>query len=213
MHRLYIVRFGPDAIDCSVDVPRALKYMGQKGGALPADLEPRLDSCIQRCEERSHPLGIARSFPIHADDETGCIVVEDSSLVLPGASIARHLEGCAAVALLAVTLGMDNERALLQAQATSPLDALLLDACSSSLAEEATACLARRVDALAAQEGLASTKRFSPGFGDLPLEIQPTFLAALQADRLLGIHASSSHLMTPMKSVTALIGLAPAERQ
>ena len=40
-----------------------------------------------------------------------------------------------------------------------------------------------------------------------PLATQPVLLATLDAQRLLGITLSSSLLMTPTKSVTAVIGL------
>lgn len=204
------VRFGPELIDCEVDVPRALRYMGQRDGALGADLEERFGECARRCEHSASVRGIARCFPLELDAETGCIALEGATLQLPGDHIARHLDGCTHAVLMAVTLGMGNERLLAQAQATSPLDALLIDACSSSLAEEAAARLARIVDDQARASGFSPTRRFSPGYGDLALSIQPALLSTLQADRLLGMHANESFLMTPVKSVTAIIGLAPA---
>ena len=49
--------------------------------------------------------------------------------------------------------------------------------------------------------------RFSPGYGDLPLSLQPEVIRATGADRRLGITLSSSLLMTPKKSVTAIKGI------
>lgn len=188
--------------------------MGQRNAPLEQGLEARFEACVAECERTARVRGIARSFPIQIGTDAASVHVEGTSLVLSGEHIARHLEGCAGVTLFAVTLGMENERALAQAQATSPLDGLMLDACSSSLAEEASICAARTVEELAHEAGYATTKRFSPGYGDLSLDIQPAFLQALQADKLLGIHVGASQLMTPMKSITAIIGLKPlvAER-
>ena len=56
--------------------------------------------------------------------------------------------------------------------------------------------------------GCALRHRFSPGYGDLPLSVQPAFLAALDATRRLGITLTSSFLMVPTKSVTAFVGVA-----
>jgi len=50
------------------------------------------------------------------------------------------------------------------------------------------------------------TDRFSPGYGDLPLEVQPALLEAAQAHRI-GVTAAPSLMMIPQKSVSALIGL------
>ena len=55
--------------------------------------------------------------------------------------------------------------------------------------------------------GLALTERFSPGFGDLPLELQRQVTEALDCPRSLGITLGESLLMTPSKSVTAIIGM------
>ncbi|MBR3258643.1 MAG: vitamin B12 dependent methionine synthase, partial [Eggerthellaceae bacterium] len=52
-----------------------------------------------------------------------------------------------------------------------------------------------------------------PGYGDLPLEVQPDLLGLLDASRRLGITLSDSLLMSPTKSVTAIVGLRPAERK
>lgn len=104
---------------------------------------------------------------------------------------------------------MESERTIARLQATSPLDALLFDACASSMTEEAAQAASQRIAELADEAGLVPTKRFSPGFGDLTLELQDAFLQTIDAGKLLGIHAGSSHLMTPMKSVTAIVGLKP----
>lgn len=204
-----IVRFGPEAFSCHVDERRALKYLGQHGHELTDDLAARFQDAVARCEHIAQPRGIARSFMIDRSLPDG-IALEGTSLVLTGRNIARHLEGCTLACLLAVTLGMQTERELARLQATSPLDALLFDACASSMAEEAAQAASMRIAELAEEAGLVPTKRFSPGFGDLPLDLQATFLAAIDADKSLGIHAGSSHLMTPMKSVTAIVGLASA---
>ena len=56
--------------------------------------------------------------------------------------------------------------------------------------------------------GLHRTDRFSPGYGDLPLELQAPLCAALDAQRRIGLTVTPSFLLNPTKSVTAVIGLA-----
>ena len=50
--------------------------------------------------------------------------------------------------------------------------------------------------------------RYSPGYGDLPLTLQSSLLALLDAPRQVGLCASASHILTPRKSVTAILGVA-----
>ena len=204
---LGIVRFGPEALDCHVDEFRALKYLGQRGQELTDELADRFQDAIRLCESIARPRGVARSFALERCADG--IALESGALVLTGRNIARPPDGCPLACLLAVTLGMESERMIARLQATSPLDALLFDACASSMTEEAAQAASQRIAELADEAGVVPTKRFSPGFGDLPLELQPQVLAALDTGTLLGIHTGSTHLMTPMKSVTAIVGLKP----
>ena len=56
------------------------------------------------------------------------------------------------------------------------------------------------------------TDRFSPGYGDLPLAMQREVMDALDCGRTVGITLSDSLLMTPSKSVTAIIGMKEKEK-
>ena len=49
--------------------------------------------------------------------------------------------------------------------------------------------------------------RFSPGFGDLPLTIQKDIFAALDCGKNIGLSLTDSMLMSPTKSVTAIVGI------
>ena len=51
------------------------------------------------------------------------------------------------------------------------------------------------------------TGRFSPGYGDWPIGVQPLVAAALDTARRVGLCVTENDLMTPRKSVTALLGL------
>ena len=49
--------------------------------------------------------------------------------------------------------------------------------------------------------------RFSPGYGDVPLEIQKDIVMLLDCAKRIGVSLNDSLLMSPSKSVTAFIGL------
>ena len=95
-----------------------------------------------------------------------------------------------------------------QAQARDMARAVILDACGSALVEACCDGLEREI--ASRYPGRYLTDRFSPGYGDLPLETQDAICTALDAERRLGVQVRSSHLMNPSKSVTAVIGLADA---
>ena len=56
-------------------------------------------------------------------------------------------------------------------------------------------------------EGLSTRARFSPGYGDMSLEYQRDFISVLDAGKNIGLALTQSLMLTPTKSVTALIGI------
>ena len=104
--------------------------------------------------------------------------------------------------IFAVTLGSGVDRLLLKYSKISPSSAFIIDALASAYAEAAAD---RAQDIL---DSIAKTKlRFSPGYGDLPLEIQPRVLDLLNAGKLLGVTLTDSLLMKPQKTITAIAGI------
>ena len=55
--------------------------------------------------------------------------------------------------------------------------------------------------------------RFSPGYGDLSLEMQRDIFRVLDCPRKIGLTLNESLLMSPSKSVTAIIGISGEEYQ
>jgi len=182
-----------------------LRYLGYSGQRVDASLDARVDAMVARCEEVSSPGFTYRLFPVE-QSEAG-VRLAGTTLVLTGHDIAAHLVGARLCAVMAATAGLSNERELRRLSLLNGLDGMLFDAAGSALAEEvADACNAAIV-ADARDRGLYAKWRFSPGYGDLPLALQPDIVRVLAADKKLGITATDSHLLVPAKSVTAFVGL------
>lgn len=210
----------PIVLPCRVDTHEALTYLGYRGQALDDDLQRRFETAAARCEEELTPAGMFAIFPLDRDcGEAGSgedpliVRTPNGPLELPGKAIARHLRGCSEAALMAVTLGARSEMLLRREAALSATDGMLADVCASSAAEQAAEALGERLRAVAEQRGLSVTWRFSPGYGDLPLSVQPALLRALGADKALGISLTPALMLVPAKTITAIAGLyRPADR-
>lgn len=135
------------------------------------------------------------------------VALEGCDLVLEGNSIAEHLRGAYKVALMACTLGAVSEREMRKHEAISVADGVMFGACCSALVEAAANVTEDLIVRFAKDTGLTTNWRFSPGYGDLPLTAQPAFLRALDASRRLGISVTSTNMLVPVKSVTAVLGL------
>ena len=62
-------------------------------------------------------------------------------------------------------------------------------------------------DSLISEKGVLLRPRFSPGYGDLPLEVQKDIFSLLECHKRIGVSLNESLLMSPSKSVTAFVGL------
>lgn len=185
-----------------LDIAEALRYLGVKEPA-PEPLRGEMAALAGRLTRAVQPRYTYRVFSV-AHEPAGEILRE-AGITLTGRSAARMLAQCGQAALLVCTLGMGFETLLRAEQARDMARAVMLDACGSAWVE--AGCGAAERELAARFPGLYLTDRFSPGYGDLPLDLQPAICAVLDARRRLGVHVTESLLMNPSKSVTAVIGL------
>ena len=128
-------------------------------------------------------------------------------LALPSRALAERLATCREAILMAATVGIGLDRLLLRYGRVSPVRALLLQAIGAERVEALLSVFSAEREA----ELGRLTRRFSPGYGDLPLACQREILPILSAERTLGITLGESLLMTPTKSVTAIAGILPKD--
>lgn len=134
------------------------------------------------------------------------IEIGNSGLVLAGDSISKHLEGCEKCAIMAATLGSELDMRIRYYSKASLSKGIILDACGAAGVESLCDSAEESIKAIAKNEGYNTTFRYSPGYGDLPLDVQPGILRLLDAQKKIGLTATDSLLLIPRKSVTAIIG-------
>ena len=93
--------------------------------------------------------------------------------ILAGEDVAKHLEGCTAALLLAVTLGPGVDAQIRRAGVGDIAAGVASDALGSALAEQAAEAAEAELRQWAARQGKYLTGRYSPGYGDWPLAVQP----------------------------------------
>lgn len=187
-----------------IDRSEALRYLAM-GGKTPDRLtEDLLNECEAELLPLLRPKFTYRVLPFESTADG--IQLRGVRLTLPGADIAAHLKGCGAVILLCATLSGDADAYIRRLQVENLAKALVADALLNAAIEQV--CDLAQAQIKAALPYSNYTSRYSPGYGDLPLDIQGAFLAALDAGRRIGVHIGDSDLMNPLKSVTAIIGAA-----
>ena len=104
---------------------------------------------------------------------------------------------------MAATLGVGVDRLLAREEARSPSAAVVTDALASAMIESVCDALCQKLS----EDGYALRPRFSPGYGDLPLDCQSKLLSLLGTPSRIGLSHNDSMMMTPTKSVSAIVGI------
>ena len=162
---------------------------------------------VQELFEEVSPLlrfGVAyEKFPIRFFDESG-----DNGLIdlcftkVYSKDLYKNLCGAKEIMLFAATIGIGMDRLIARYSALSPSKALALEA----IGDERVESLCDYYNDLVADEYKVNAPRFSAGYGDLDLSLQKEIFKALPCANI-GLTLNDSLLMSPSKSVTAIIGL------
>jgi len=103
------------------------------------------------------------------------------------------------------TVGLELDRLIARYSRISPVKALFYQSIGAERIESLCDAFCDEMEPLYAP---GRTKpRYSPGYGDLPLDVQKAFFAVLDCPRKIGLTLNESMLMSPSKSVTAIIGI------
>ena len=124
-------------------------------------------------------------------------------------ALAKDLGGCRSAIIFAATVGIGIDRLIGKYNRLSPSKAVILQAIGSERVESLCDAFESKIKReLREARGKASFRpRFSPGYGDLSLELQRDIFRLLDCPRQIGVTLGDSLLMSPSKSVTAIIGV------
>lgn len=132
--------------------------------------------------------------PWRSTDTGGCW----GDTVLPYRSLGRLFADCDEVIVCGCTIGQDVYRTIREWMATDPALGVVVDATASVLVDAYAAYLQHTFG--------ATTMRFSPGYGDVPLPLNQELATCLQLSKRIGVHVTDGHLMVPEKSIIFLTG-------
>ena len=188
-----------------IDRGEMLRYLLWQGGAIPEEVDAALRRGEERLRETAQPRAVWRVFDYRPGEPLG-----GTAYIPEGEDVRAFLADCDQVILLAVTLGAGPDLLQRRRRLHDMSGALILDAAGSAAVENV--CDKLGADLAAAFAPRHLTDRFSPGYGDLPLNQQRWFFSLLDINRRLGVSLTESGLMVPQKTVTALVGVSDREQ-
>ncbi len=190
--------------DIACDKAMAYRFMGCKDASRNEELDCLYTECTELVKKEAFFKAVWRKSEVSF---VGNDTVRFDFGEIQSASLCKNLEGCKEAYAFAATAGTGVDRLLLRYRQLDTVKAMAISAVGSSVIER----WCDRVNEKIA-DGKKTRPRFSPGYGGVELRHQREVLDFLEAGKRLGITLNDSFFMTPVKSVTAFIGVTEEDK-
>lgn len=199
-----LITYTVEAKEIEIDESEVLRYLGySKVNITEADKE-MIQPMIEEAKDFINPKACYRRFDIETYD--------NNKILLPyGEIISKHLslnlKGCKGIYMFAATIGAPYDRMMIKARVSSMAKAAIFQSIGATAVEAFVEKLCADLQKEANAKGEKLRHRYSPGFGDYDLSHQKGLFSVLSPEKSVGITLNDSLIMSPEKSVTALIGI------
>jgi hypothetical protein len=182
-----------EGVAVSVDPAEVRRFLGTKDGA-PAVSGERLDEVLREMLEVGRSLIAPKGIYVYAAGRD-----------LPGSVVFAALDR---MAFCVCTIGPALEAEVTRLSTGGELlRGVILDAIGSVAAEAVADYIDGRIAEEAATEGLKTSCRASPGYGDWDVREQAAIFRLVPAERI-GVRLSETFMMTPRKSISFALHIA-----
>ena len=176
-----------------IDRQEILRY------ALCRQADAATEDLLDRCLEAALPVLSYRVCWMEVPVSVAGNTCDFGDFTLTSRRLSKHLATCSRAVIFAATLGVELDRLIAKSSRLSPAMGLMMQAVGTE-----------RIEALCddfCNELQNAAPRFSPGYGDLKLSSQRVLFDRLDCARQIGLTLNDSLIMSPSKSVTAIVGL------
>lgn len=187
----------------SINKSEIYRYLGYKAGvSIEGNVAAIVDEILQNVLSGSRPMVCYKRFSLdfHNGIDFGFMNVKSKDLLV-------NLKGCSEAVIFAATIGIYTDRQIQKESILSPARACVYQAVGATVIEAVCDAFNEYVRCEEMSKGNCLRPRFSPGYGDVSLEIQKDIHKELNCAKMAGITLTDSMLMVPEKSVTAIIGI------
>ena len=185
-----------DASGLSLNDKEICRYLNMR--AYEGELCHLIDECKREIISISSPKAVFTKAKIEALDQKLCLGFGE----VCSKNLSKNLCGCREAFVFCATLGQDVDRLIKKYSKIEPSRAIVLDAVASTVIEAICDYVNEYLG-----KNLSTRPRFSCGYGDFSIEHQGAILEFLEAKKRIGVGLLDSYMMTPFKTVTAVIGI------
>ena len=165
-----------------------------------------VDEACREIQLLATPKGIYQEYDY---DQNTFTIQSNPPIIVEGKTIREHLSKSTKVYVLGVTVGEEVEKRSEELFKQGNYTVfMLIDAAATTAVEQVADQVNEVINGIAKKQGYKPTWRFSPGYGNWPLDVQ-TDLAKSIGTEQIGLQVTENQLLFPRKSVTAIIGFMP----
>lgn len=186
----------------------AIRYLGYGNHAVDDQTLSLIQEVFTELDQIAEKRIVYRIFDIVHVSEAR---IKIEQMEIESRSLGRNLKGCKKVLMLGATLGVGVDLLMKRYSCTQIAKAVVMQACAAAVLEEYLNEWQEKKKEELHSEGWYLRPRFSPGYGDFPLKHQKDMLGMLEAAKKIGLTMTDSSMLSPTKSVTAVIGLTRKE--
>lgn len=212
-----------------IDIKEVYRYLGYGTDAPDERIAGTIGECIREVEAASQLRSFCRGFsfsrkgnadgdasfegnadgdaPIANVSRIDAAAIEIGGIHIESSDLARHLGSCAYVYVFGATIGIGLDRLIARASISEMTKATIYQAVGAAYIEAYCDVINSELDRIAAAGGKGTRPRFSPGYGDFDITYQKDIFKLLDLTKHTGISLTEGMLMTPSKSVTAIVGV------
>ncbi|MFZ5939228.1 MAG: vitamin B12 dependent-methionine synthase activation domain-containing protein [Bacteroidota bacterium] len=198
----------PRPEELRVDRAAILKQLQVPPGAADPYLTDLIDKLIESCLKLADPRGCFAVYPSPDFSEKGKMILAGETFGIE-TQIWSSLKKSTCIACFICTAGDEIEKYARELfRRGDSLEGLIVDLAGSELAEAVAEIVNRRIGDNLLEKQLRITNRYSPGYCSWPVSDQEKLFRLVPGEKA-GVALNASALMTPVKSVSGVIGGGP----
>lgn len=186
----------------------AVRYLGYGKHAVDDQTLALIRDSYEDLERVAKRRIVYRIFELKVSDEEHLNI---EGLEITSRNLAKNMKGCTQVVMLGATLGVEVDMLMKRYSLTEMSRTVVLQACAAAMLEEYLNNWQKSLKEEMTSQGYFLRPRFSPGYGDFSILHQKDILGMLDCAKKIGLTMTESSMLTPTKSVTAVIGLGREE--
>ena len=203
MNGVYVKQYFPPEYDKA----EILRYMAVDKSCSDDSIMALVDECIAECDKNN-------VFSYNVCYTKLCVSVSECNVKIGEMNFKSNyfsnvLSSCDEAMIFAATLGIGIDRLTERYKIISPAKSLVFQAIGAERIE--ALCDMFCDDIKKEYSDCENMSRFSPGYGDFDIGFQKEIFKLLNCPKNIGLSLCDSFIMSPSKSVSAIIGLKTKE--